>query len=480
MPRNASGVYTLPIGNPVVPGTTIQASWANTTMEDLANEVTNSLSRTGAGGMLAPFRLADGSITTPGVAYLNETNTGFYRSGAGSVWAAVLGVNVAQISSTGFLVASGKAFTAQGNATVGGTFGVTGAATLSSTLGVTGATTLSSTLGVTGAVNLSSTLGVLGAVTLSSTLSVTGAITASGGVNGNVTGNVTGNLSGNVSTASGTSTFNNVTVAGALAVTGGTITGLVAPTNDNEAANKAYVDTVAQGLDAKASCVVATTANITVLSYSQSIDGRTVGSGDRVLVKDQSDQRFNGIYVANSIGAWTRAPDANTWAELVQAFVFIEDGDTNANNGYVCTANRGGSLGISYIPWVQFSGAGQIDAGAGLTKTGNQLNVGTASASRIVVNADNIDLATTGVTASTYKSVTVDQWGRVTAGTNPTSLSGYGITNAYTQTQVDTFLAAKLNLTGGTMTGAIAMSTYKITGLGDPTNAQDAATKNYI
>ncbi|NBS93980.1 MAG: hypothetical protein EBT27_09690, partial [Betaproteobacteria bacterium] len=65
MPRNASGVYTLPIGNPVVPGTTIQASWANTTMEDLANEVTNSLSRTGAGGMLAPFRLADGSITTP-------------------------------------------------------------------------------------------------------------------------------------------------------------------------------------------------------------------------------------------------------------------------------------------------------------------------------------------------------------------------------------------------------------------------------
>ncbi|NBW20039.1 MAG: hypothetical protein EBR82_69920, partial [Caulobacteraceae bacterium] len=132
------------------------------------------------------------------------------------------------------------------------------------------------------------------------------------------------------------------------------------------------------------------------------------------------------------------------------------------------------------MTWAQFSGAGQVNAGTGMSKTGNTLNVNTASSSRIVVGADEIDLATTGVTASTYKSVTVDQWGRVTAGTNPTSLSGYGITDAYTQTQVDTFLAAKLSLTGGTMTGAIAMGTYKITGLGDPTNAQDAATKNYI
>ncbi len=477
MPRNASGVYTLPIGNPVVPGTTIQASWANTTMEDMANEITNSLSRTGAGGMLAPFRLADGSITTPGIAYLNETNTGLYRSGSGSVWMAVLGVNVAQFSSTGLLVPTGKAFTAQGNATVGGTFGVTGA------------------------------------TTLSSTLAVTGAITATGGVLGNVTA------------ASGTSTFNNVTINGdldmaagssgtitnlpnptnsgdaankayvdaqdalRLALTGGTmtgaivmssnkITGLGTPTADGDAATKAYVDNVAQGIDAKASCRAATTANIT-LSGTQTIDGVAVIVGDRVLVKDQSSASQNGIYVVAS-STWSRSTDADTWSELIAAFTFIEQGTVNANSGYICTVTAGGTLGSTAVTWTQFSGAGQVNAGTGMSKTGNTLNVNTASSSRIVVGADEIDLASTGVVASTYKSVTVDQWGRVTAGTNPTTLAGYGISDAYTQTQVDTFLAAKLSLTGGTMSGAIAMGTNKITGLGDPTNAQDAATKNYI
>jgi hypothetical protein len=137
-------------------------------------------------------------------------------------------------------------------------------------------------------------------------------------------------------------------------------------------------------------------------------------------------------------------------------------------------------LGVTAVIWEQFSGAGQITAGAGLYKSGNTLSVGTASASRIVVGTDDIDLATTGVTASTYKSVTVDAYGRVTAGTNPTTLAGFGITDAYTQAQVDAALALKLNLTGGTMSGAIAMGTNKITGLGDPTLAQDAATKNYI
>jgi hypothetical protein len=129
---------------------------------------------------------------------------------------------------------------------------------------------------------------------------------------------------------------------------------------------------------------------------------------------------------------------------------------------------------------VQFSGAGQITAGTGLSKTGNTINVNTASSSRIVVGADEIDLATTGVTAGTYKSVTVDAFGRATAGTNPTTISGFGITDAYTKTEIDTSLSGKLNNTGGTMSGAIAMATNKVTGLGDPTNAQDATTKTYV
>lgn len=477
MPRNGSGVYTLPAGNPVVPGTTIDAAWANSTLEDMANEITNSLSRTGAGGMIAPFRIADGNVTAPGMSFLNETNTGFYRPGAGSVYLSILGVNVAQFSTTGLLIPSGKALTAQGNASVGGTFGVAGA------------------------------------VTLSSTLAVNGAITATGGVLGNVTA------------ASGTSTFNNVTINGdldmnagssgtitnlpnptnsgdaankayvdaqdalRLALTGGTMTGAIAMSNnkvtgvgtpiaDQDAATKAYVDSVAQGIDAKASCAAATTGNIT-LSGTQTIDGYGLVGGQRVLVKDQSSAAENGIYVV-AAGAWARAADANTWDELVAAFTFVEHGSTNANNGYICTIPASGTLGVTAVTWTQFSGAGQIIAGTGMTKTGNTLNVNTASSSRIVVGADEIDLAATGVTASTYKSVTVDQWGRVTAGTNPTTLAGFGITDAYTQSQVDTFLNAKLSLAGGSMTGALAMGTNKITGVGDPTNAQDAATKNYI
>ena len=477
MPRNGSGVYTLPSGNPVVPGTVIEASWANDTLEDVANELTNSLSRTGAGGMLAPFRIADGTVSAPGLSYLNETNSGLYRSGSGSVWMSILGVNVAQFSTVGLTVPAGKAFTAQGNASISGTFGVTGP------------------------------------VTFSSTLALTGALTATGGVLGNITA------------ASGTSTFNNVTINGdldmnagsagtitnlpnptnsgdaankayvdaqdalRLALTGGTLTGALAmstnkitglgtPTADGDAATKSYVDNVAQGLDAKASCLVATTANIS-LSNTQTIDGIAVTAGQRVLVKNQSDATQNGIYVC-SASTWTRSTDADTWNELVAAFTFIEQGTTNGNNGYICTVSAGGTLGVTAVTWTQFSGAGQITAGTGMSKTGNTLNVNTASSARIVVGADEIDLATTGVTASTYKSVTVDQWGRITAGTNPTTLSGFGISDAYTQAQTDSFLNAKLNLAGGTMSGALAMGTNKITGMGDPTNAQDAATKNYI
>ena len=477
MPRNTSGVYTLPSGNPVIPGTTIDAAWANDTMEDMANEITNSLSRTGAGGMLAPFRIANGVVTAPGLSFLNETNTGLYRSGAGSTWMSVLGVNVAQFSTVGLTIPFGKALTAQGNASVSGTLSVTGA------------------------------------TTLSSTLAVTGAITATGGVLGNVTA------------ASGTSTFNNVTINGnldmdagssgtitnlpnptnsgdaankayvdaqdalKLSLTGGTMTGVIAmsnnkvtgvatPTADQDAANKAYVDSVAQGIDAKASCAAATTGNVT-LSGTQTIDGYALAVGQRVLVKDQSTASQNGIYVV-AAGSWSRSADADTWDELVAAFTFIEHGSTNANNGYICTIPVVGTLGTTPVTWAQFSGAGQINAGTGMSKTGNTLNVNTASSSRIVVGADEIDLATTGVIADTYKSVTVDAYGRVTGGTNPTTLAGFGIGDAYTQTQTNTLLNAKLSTTGGTMSGAIAMGTNKITGLGDPTNAQDAATKSYI
>lgn len=113
MPRNASGTYTLPSGNPVVAGTTIEASWANTTLSDVANELTNSLSRTGAGGMLAPFRVADGTLGAPGLGFTNETSSGLYRPSASNVSMAVSGVLSMTWSNANVVVPSGITLVAE-------------------------------------------------------------------------------------------------------------------------------------------------------------------------------------------------------------------------------------------------------------------------------------------------------------------------------------------------------------------------------
>jgi hypothetical protein len=101
MPRNASGTYSLPSGNPVSSGTLIDANWANNTLNDLANEVTDSLSRSAEGGMLAPLRLTDGVQATPSLAFTNEPSTGLYRAGTNEAWFVTGGNQVAKFTSTG-------------------------------------------------------------------------------------------------------------------------------------------------------------------------------------------------------------------------------------------------------------------------------------------------------------------------------------------------------------------------------------------
>ena len=187
-----------------------------------------------------------------------------------------------------------------------------------------------------------------------------------------------------------------------------TTTGSISTTavNPTDIVNKSYVDAIAQGLAFKQPAQVATTVNIT-LSGLQTIDGYTTLAGDRVLVKNQTTQANNGIYVA-SASAWSRSSDANTYAELVSAFLFVENGG-QSGSAWVCTSPTSGTLGVTAITFSQFSNSSVYTAGTGLTLSAYQFSI-----------------TNTGVTAGSYGSAstvptyTVNAQGQLTSASNAT------------------------------------------------------------
>ena len=184
------------------------------------------------------------------------------------------------------------------------------------------------------------------------------------------------------------------TMTGALILSG-------APAEDLQAATKAYVDSVVQGLDIKESVRCASVENIT-LSGVQTIDGVALAVGDRVLVKSQTNAAENGIYVVAE-EAWTRAVDATNGKISSGMFTFVEEGNVNANSGFVLATDGAIAVGTTELQFSQFSGMGQVLAGTGIGKNGNEIYI-----------------KDTGVTAGTYTKLTVNAQGQVTAATNLT------------------------------------------------------------
>ena len=176
---------------------------------------------------------------------------------------------------------------------------------------------------------------------------------------------------------------------GSVSLNSQKITNLATPTADGDAASKSYVDGVSQGLDIKEAVKVATTANIT-LSGTQTIDGVAVSADERVLVKDQSTQSQNGLYLCKS-GSWARTDDLAAGSDASSVFVFVDQGTINSENGFVCTTSKGSAVvGTNNLAFTQFSGAGQIQASDGLSKSGNTLSVDLKSNGGLAIESGEI------------------------------------------------------------------------------------------
>jgi hypothetical protein len=241
------------------------------------------------------------------------------------------------------------------------------------------------------------------------------------------------------------------------------LTNLAAPVSANDAARKVDVDAAANGLDIKNSVRAATTATGTLATAYENgdvIDGVTLATGDRILIKNQATGSENGIYTVNTSGAPTRATDADSSAEVTAGmFVFVEEGTTNADTGWVMTNNGTITLNTTALTFTQFSGAGSFTDGAGLLRTGNTLDVN-VDGSTIEISTDALQVKDAGITYAKIQntsaaSVLIGR-GSASAGTPQEITVGTGLTMTGTTLSASSSgLTASNFVTRETPTGSV-------------------------
>ena len=339
------------------------------------------------------------------------TNKTFNTAGTGNVFQ-INGTGITAVTGTGSVVLATSptittpTFASGGVTLTGSTSGTTAlqpTAIASGTLTLPAATDTLVGRATTDTLTNKTINGANNTLTVRLANDVSGILPVANGGSGTATGNITGTGALTFTAAAGNNNVNLVpTGTGTVDVGSTRITNVATPTQTTDAANKGYVDAVKQALDIKDSVRVATTANLTATASGAglgktltnsgtqaalTIDSIVLVVGNRVLVKDQTTQADNGIYTVTTVGSastnWvlTRATDADnspTGEVTPGMFTFVEEGTVNADAGFVLTTDGAVTIDTTALTFVQFSGAGQIIAGNGLSKSGNTLSIDTA------------------------------------------------------------------------------------------------------